>query len=197
MLNLPEQTKLNRSLPKTAIYKNLMLNSGQKEKFDADISKISIINEISEKTVNIKTGDEIKSIFVLHVVLKQENFDKNNIIMLSKLVPQNIIYLLEFEGQFKLAVYHTKLLETSWQLAQGVSLVGLNLDGVWENIIRSIGDIQIQDENTLEEQILLDEENEKRLKQIMTLENKMHKTKQFNEKVKLKHEIQRLKEQKL
>ena len=48
MLNLPNATELHKPLPKSQIYKKFQLTNAQQTKFDADISRIIITNEISE-----------------------------------------------------------------------------------------------------------------------------------------------------
>ena len=56
MLGLPKTTEMSKQLPKKAIYERFGMNAAAKEKIDADISKITIVNEISEGTVNIPSG---------------------------------------------------------------------------------------------------------------------------------------------
>lgn len=51
MLNLPEITELHKPLPKTQIYKKIQFSNSQQTKFDADISRIDIINEVSLRTI--------------------------------------------------------------------------------------------------------------------------------------------------
>ena len=140
MLGLPKTTEMSKQLPKKAIYERFGMNAAAKEKIDADISKITIVNEISEGTVNIPSGSEVTSIFVLLVTLKRENFSGKTIELLSKMIPQNILFVLEYDGDSKLAIYHTKIMQTDWKPTeeQRIELQGLNLDKVWENLIRSL-----------------------------------------------------------
>ena len=46
MLNLPEVTQLQKPLPKSQIYKKFQFTNAQQIKFDADISRIDIVNEV-------------------------------------------------------------------------------------------------------------------------------------------------------
>ncbi len=112
MLGLPKSTEMSKQLPKKAIYAKFQMNTAAKEKIDADISRIAIVNEISPDKINIPAGEEVKNFFVLLVTLKKKNFDEKNIAILSKLIPQNILFILEYEGQSKIAVYRTKLIQT-------------------------------------------------------------------------------------
>lgn len=112
MLRLPKSTELNQPLPKTAIYARFQMNAAEKAKIDADISRIVIINEVSAAKLNLVPGKTVQAFFVLQVQLKRKEFSEKTLITLSKLIPQNIVLLLEHEGQAKLAVYHTTLLQT-------------------------------------------------------------------------------------
>lgn len=171
MLGLPKITEISKQLPKSVIYKKFNLNAAERAKIDADISKFTIVNEITSDKLNIVNGEKIKSFFVLLVMLKKKDFDDKNIITVSKLIPQNILILLEFNGEVKLAVYHTKLLQTEWERKESLSveLKGLDMDTVWNNIVVQIGNITISKGNTLEEQIAVDEQKFKLQKEIIRL----------------------------
>lgn len=110
MLGLPKSTEMSKQLPKKAVYAKFQMNTAAKEKIDADISRITIVNEITPAKINIPAGEEVGSFFVLLVALKTKDFDEKTVATLSKLIPQNILFVLEFEGQSKLAIYHTKLM---------------------------------------------------------------------------------------
>ena len=140
MLGLPQLTETSKQLPKKAIYTKFQMNTATKEKIDADISRITIVNEIAPNKVNIPAGKDVKSFFVLLVSLKKKEYDEKTVATLSKLIPQNILFVLEYENESRLAIYHTKVMQTSWKPTeeQKVELKGLNLDTVWENIVITI-----------------------------------------------------------
>jgi vacuolar-type H+-ATPase subunit I/STV1 len=131
---------------------------------------------------------------VLLVTLKRRNFDEKNITMLSKLIPQNILFILEYEDSCKLAIYHTKLMQTQWRLDDqySIELKGIDLDKVWENIVAQIGGITIADNNTLDEQIQLDESRQKLEKEIAKLEKLARSEKQPRKKFELVQQLRKL-----
>lgn len=194
MLGLPKSTELNKQLPKTAIYAKFQMNTAEKAKIDEDISRITIVNEVSATKLNIAPGETVQTFFVLQVVLKRKAFNEKSLITLSKLIPQNMVLLLEHEGQAKLAVYHTRLLQTPWCEPDRLSLVikGLSMDAVWENVIVQIGGIQIESGNTLDQQIVQDEQRDKLEKEIARLEKLARAEKQPKKKFELVQEIKRL-----
>ena len=56
MLGLPKATELNKQLPKNAIYAKFQMNTAEKAKREADISRITIVNDVSSAKVNIADG---------------------------------------------------------------------------------------------------------------------------------------------
>lgn len=186
---------MNKQLPKKAIYAKFQMNTAAKDKVDADISRIVIVNEISPSRINIPAGEEVGSFFVLLVALKKKNFDEKTIAALSKLIPQNILFVLEFEGQSKLAIYRTKLMQTDWKPTESCTLElrGLTLDKVWENIIRSLELGVWNEELTLDENLALHERQAKLEKEIVKLEKQARAEKQPKKKFELVQQIKRLK----
>ena len=197
MLELPKSTEINRPLPKKVIYEKFNLKNFEKVKIDADISRIAITHEVCTKRTNIAEGKEVKSFYVLHVLLKREDFSEQGIITISKLIPQNILFILQYEGKAKLAVLRSKLISTEWVDIEDltVSLTGLNLDKVWENIIVEIGNIKITEGNTLDEQISEDERQSKLRKEIEKLEKKARAEVQPRKIFELVHKINSLKKE--
>lgn len=194
MLGLPKSTEMSKQLPKKAIYAKFQMTTAAKDKIDAEISRITIVNEITADKVNIPAGENVQSFFVLLVTLKRRNFDEKNIAMLSKLIPQNILFILEYEDSCKLAIYHTKLMQTQWRPADqySIELKGIDLDKVWENIVAQIGGITIADNNTLDEQIQLDESRQKLEKEIAKLEKLARSEKQPRKKFELVQQLRKL-----
>lgn len=195
MLQLHEKTKLNKQLPKKAIYAKFNLKPAAREKFDADVSRISIINEVSSVTTTIAKGKSIESFFVLLVLLKHEKFDEKNIALLPKLIEQRMLFVLQCGERAKLAVFHGKLHQTDWMPTDElkIELQGLNFDTVWENIVVQIGGIQIEQGYSLEEQLQIDEHRKKLDKQIDSLERQARAEKQPWRKFELVQEIKKLK----
>ena len=167
MYGLPDTTQVKKQLPKKAIYAKFGLKPSQREGFDADVSRIDIVAVVSPATIPaVAAGENIKEFYVLAVQLKRKDYAEKNIEMLSKLIPQNILFALQYENQTQLAVYHTKFICSMWMPTDEmvITLSGLNLNTVWENIIKTVGKIQVQEGNTLAEQIAEDEERVRTLK---------------------------------
>ena len=197
MLGLPKATELSKQLPKNAIYAKFQMNTAEKAKIDADISRITIVNEVSADKVHIAAGEQVKFFFVLLVALKKKDFNDKTITTISKLIPQNMLLVLECGDEAKLATYHTKLIQTKWKRKEALSveLKGLNLDSVWENIIIQIGGITVDQGNTLDEQIAVDEQRRKIQKEIDRLTKAARNEKQPKKRFELAQKANVLKKQ--
>lgn len=194
MLGLPKTTEMSKQLPKKAIYTKFQMNTAAKAKIDADISRITIVNEIAPNKVNIPAGEDVKSFFVLLVSLKKKEYDKKTIATLSKLIPQNILFVLEYENESRLAIYHTKVMQTEWKPTenQQIELHGLNLDTVWENIVKSLECGVWNEELSLDENIALHNKQEQLKKQIEKLEKQARAERQPKKKFELVQLLKKL-----
>lgn len=196
MLGLPQSTEVKRPLPKAQLYKRFDWKPSQRECFDGDVSHLDFVNWIAPRTLPaIAEGVEVKEIFVIEVSLKSRDFDPKSIVLLAKSIPQRVIYLLRYEDEAILAVYHAKLFTAQWQSLDSatVELSGLNLDAAWQSIVSSIGQFSVEQNYSLSEQIKADEERDKLLRQIVALERQMNATKQPRRKRELFLELQKLK----
>lgn len=194
MLGLPKTTEMSKQLPKKAIYTKFQMNTAAKAKIDADISRITIVNEIAPNKVNIPSGEDVKSFFVLLVSLKRKEYDEKTIATLSKLIPQNILFVLEYENESRLAIYHTKVMQTEWKPTenQQIELQGLNLDTVWENIVKSLECGVWNEELSLDENIALHNKQKQLKKQIEKLEKQARTERQPKKKFELVQLLKKL-----
>lgn len=203
MFGFPSSTEVKKQLPKKAIYAKFDLKPAQRESFDADVSTLYIIGIVSPRTIPaIAEGAEVKEIYVLAVQMKRKEYDPKNITLLTKLIPQRMVFILQYEDEVQFAIHHTKLICSEWMSHDADSFpIGevwrglLNLDTVWENLVREIGGILPEKNFSLTEQIFFSDRREKTLGQIATLERKMASEKQPRRKRELFEQIKELKKQ--
>lgn len=198
MYGLPSSTLINQPLYKKAVYEKFNLKTVERERFDADVSRMALVARISPATVPaLAEGQEVKGFYVLQVVLKRQDYDDKNILLLQKLIPQKIVFALQYEAQTRLCVFHTRLQQSEWRDTESseIPLNGLTLDGVWQNIVAVVGGLDAQAEETIEEQIINREQREKLLRQIEMLEKRARAEKQTRKRYELHQEIVKLKAQ--
>ena len=198
MFDLPKTSEIRKPLHKKLIYEKYAaeLTGNKKDRFDTDISRMIITNEISEVSVNIKATEEGSSIFVLQVELKTKEYDDKNIVMISKLFGQKLLIILHYENKYQLAIYETRLLKSDWKNEEEIllKLTGLDLGSVWDNFVTQVSGINVQDGNTLVEQINVEAEKEKLRKKIADLEIKARKEVQSKKKFEMVQRVNLYKE---
>lgn len=193
MFDLPKSTEIRKPVHKKRIYQKFAdeLNAEKRDRFDADISKIVITNEISEHSVNIKATERIASVFVVQIEMKTKEYNDRNIILASRLFGQNLLLVLHYEDEYQLAIYETKLLKSAWKTEENIhlNLSGLDMTALWENMVSQVSGIVAEEGNTLDEQISLVAEKERLLKQIADLERMARRETQAKKKFEMHQRI--------
>ena len=195
MYGLPQSTEVKKQLPKKAIYAKFALKPSQREQFDADVARLDIVAVISPTTVSaLGAGSEVKEFYVVAVQLKRKDYEAKNLSLLFRLIPQRFVLALQFEQETRFAIEHTRLITSAWMptAEAQLPLSGLNIDTAWENLVKSIGQVTVEDGHTLAEQIALNEQRAKLQAQIATLKRKMANERQPRKKRAIYEEIKKL-----
>ena len=169
-----------KKLSKKVIIKVVDTTSPEFTAFDENIKKLTIVNEITANSVNIKASENVTGFFVLAVFLKRQDYDKKVIEKIFKRINQRLILVLQHEDMAQLAVFHGKLFTSEWQPTQNlqIKLQGLNFAQVWQNIILQISKVQLEKGRTLDEQLVVETERAKLQRQIEILNKKIKNEKQ-------------------
>lgn len=197
MYGLPASTLVNRPLYKKAVFEKFNLKTAERDRFDADVSRMAIVAYLSPaKIPALHPGQDVKEFYVLQVQLKQRDYDTKNILLLQKLIPQKIVFALEYDEEVQFCIFHTRLQQSEWKHASNaeIPLKGLTFDDVWNNIVAEIGSLDNAAEETLEQQIINREERVKLLRQIEVLEKRCRTEKQTRKKYELHQQLLKLKE---
>ncbi len=199
MLGLPQSTEVKRPLPKAQIYKKFDLRASQRDLFDVDIARMDIVNYIAPQTIPaITEGKDVKAIFVVDVELKKKEYNKKNIELIAKLIPQNLIFVLRYEASIQLVIFHTKIFSSRWVSEEKtMDLIGTNLDldGVWKNCVSCISGLEMDTATTLDDAIKLCEQRDKLQKQIDSLQKRLRNCSQNRQQLELFHQIKSLKKE--
>lgn len=141
--------------------------------------------------------EDVKAIFVVLIELKKKDFSDNNISHISRLFGQKILIVLNFCNEYRLAIYETKLLLGDWKNEDeiDISLQGLDLSSVWDNLVTQVADIIIEEGNSLVEQIDKEAKKEKLRRLIEVTEKKARKEQQAKKKFELFQQIKTYKKE--
>lgn len=211
MLGFPKTTDFGRVIPKEKFYQKMNVDTALEKLFISDIEKIIWQNKLSSKTINVDVGKKVIEIDVLEIRQKTNAFNYKLIEFIDKNAPHHTVFVLTFEGKSQICISYKEGLEnkegkfkinafykTEYSETDNLTLdiTGLNLDKVYENFILQVaGDrLKFADDVSIKDAITKLAEIEKLEKEIVVLENRIRKEKQFNVQVRLNGELRKLKE---
>jgi len=196
LFGLPKKTEINKLLPKKAIFDKFMPSTSERKLFDEQISRLAIFSEISPQTVSIAPSNDFSMVYIISVILKVYDFDKRNLILLSKLIDQRMLFALQFENKLRFGAYYAERMlfsENKPVNAWKLNLNGHDMKTVWENLVAEIAGIKIVSGRSLDEIILGNERRDKLINQLNKMEMKAMKENQPRRKWQYAEEITRLK----
>ena len=198
MLGLPRSTQVNRRVAKEKLYQNAALAPQTREMIKDQIDSVFWRNKLADSTMAISAGETVAEIQIFEIQLRQRELDKRVLPAIAKAIPYKILFILVFgdEAQVWIEASGT-FYNTDWQPLGGFMLKfdGLNLDAVYENLARQISGGRLGTDGDIEEAVDRDKIRQKLERDILTLEKKLLREKQFNKQVELNGELKRLKKE--
>lgn len=212
MFSFPDSTEFNKRIPKQKFYENIEVSSSLRRVFVEQIKVVYWRNKLAVSTLNIASGENVTEIEVFEVRLTEPILEETVLRQIDKEIPYHILFILTCGGKaqawigykeaaasgnnaFKINRYY----HTEWMPENELrfSIDGLNMDAVYENLVRQIaGEIlQTNSNESLKDSVERDEERRRLEKQIAALENKIRKEKQLNRRMEMNTELKRLKEE--
>lgn len=197
MLGLPQTTEVKKIIPKRALYSKFELNTAEQKEFDAAIRQMTIVNEISLRTIPALQKQE-KAVFVLAVQLKQEGCAERLLQKLCRLIDQRLLLALCYEDKLQLALYFDNriLLNEFMPVAeQKVNLQGTSLNDIWEHLALQVAKLTPCAGLTPASVIANAGRRAETEAQIAALTKKMFAEKQARKKLTLREAINKLKKE--
>ena len=211
MLSFPKSTEFNKRIPKQKFYENLDVSPALRRVFVDQIQLVYWQNKLAASTLGIAAGDTVTEVEVFEVRLNEPQLDEAVLAFIDKAIPYHILFVLTYEGKaqawigykeaaasgesaFKVSRYY----HTDWvpEDALNLSIDGLNMDAVYESLVRQIAERQGKvwsAECGIAENIARDEKRKQLEKQITALESKLRKEKQLNRRMEINAELKKLK----
>ncbi|WP_304161953.1 DUF4391 domain-containing protein [Phascolarctobacterium succinatutens] len=197
MLGLPQTTEVKKIIPKRDLYSKFELNTAEQKEFDAAIRQMTIVNEISLRTIPALQKQE-KAVFVLAVQLKQEGCAERLLQRLCRLIDQRLLLALCYEDKLQLALYFDNriLLNEFMPVAeQKVNLQGTSLNDIWEHLALQVAQLTPRAGLTPASVIANAGRRAEAEAQIAALTKKMFAEKQARKKLTLREAINKLKKE--
>ena len=198
MLGLPHSTEVNRRVAKEKLYQNAALTPQTRQMIKDQIESVFWRNKLADSTMAIGAGETAREIQIFEIQLRQRKLDKRVLPAIAKAIPYKILFVLVFgdEAQVWIEASGT-FYNTDWQPLGGFMLKfdGLNLDAVYENLARQISGGRLGTDGDIEEAVDRDKQRQRLERDIVALEKKLLREKQFNKQVELNGELKRLKKE--
>lgn len=212
MFGFPASTEFGKRIPKQKFYENMDIMPVLKRIFVEQIHSIYWRNKLAATTLNLAAGEDVTEIEVFEVRLTAPQLDEAVLCQIDREIPYHILFVLTCEGKaqawigYKEAAvsgsnafkakryYHTDWIPEN-ELQFHVD--GLNIDAVYENLVRQIAGNVLQSDSgeSLQVSVERDEKRRKLEKQIAALENRMRKEKQLNRCMEYNAELKKLRKE--
>lgn len=211
MLGLPKTTEFNKRIPKQKFYENLEISPALKKVFVDQVKTIYWRNKIATTTLNLASGTDVTEIEVFEVKLSEQSLDEGMLRQMDKEIPYHILFLLEYQGRYQAWIGYkeasasgtaafkvNKYYHTEWMEEDDlpVKLEGLDVDAVYENIVKQIAGDKLKAANegeSLNVSVAREAEKEALKGQIAVLQTKIRKEKQLNKQMEMNSQIKKLK----
>ena len=202
MIKFPEATQIHKRLPKEAFYKRLDISTALKDKFISDVDRIFIENSLTMENLNLSQESEVKEILLLSISLKKKEFDGKIIEAIARQNSHELIFLLSFEEERQLAVFHGKLYRSRWMPENEISLYaqGFSLEEIRDGFIEQIALTEerpeaVTDSMTIDQRLGLQEKIVKLEKLVNKTESAVWKEIQPNKRFSLYQKLQKYKKE--
>lgn len=196
-VRLTADYRSKKDYSKRALYSKFELNTAEQKEFDAAIRQMTIVNEISLRTIPALQKQE-KAVFVLAVQLKQEGCAERLLQKLCRLIDQRLLLALCYEDKLQLALYFDNriLLNEFMPVAeQKVNLQGISLNDIWEHLALQVAQLTPRAGLTPASVIANAGRRAETEAQIAALTKKMFAEKQARKKLTLREAINKLKKE--
>ena len=188
MLELPKNCYVNKFLPKKVFYEKVGVSSGVKDEFVNLVDRITWLYKLSPDTIGIPKTDNIEEIQIFQIDVKEKKVPLAVIKTITKGVQYKILFLIKYNDEFCYSIKVDDIIFSEWNDNIKYDFNAINLERVYENIVKSI--IKEED-NTKNFEEIIDNRNIKSdlEKKINHMKQKIKNEKQFNRKVEMNKEL--------
>ena len=192
MFEFNSKTAVNKEFKIREIFK--MIKAGKSLKDNANsIERILLSNVLSEQTLNIKSDDSCREIYVFNIVLKEKQIPTDFIKEFDKFIELHTYFIFQYEDEVKeICIYRfiedknikrIKLYESEWMEKEFKELPHcMSIKEVYDNLIFDLLPIKVRDNEDINSFIERYNNIEKIKKEISSLEKKAFKESQSKKK---------------
>ncbi len=188
---LPRAAFVNKFIPKNKFYEKAALSAKLQKEFIYKIQKITWKYKLAESTVGIAKTGKVIEIQIFEIELKSQVIPKNLLKVIDKTIPYQILYRFIYKENeaYGITLKENKNAEnyyfTEWNEKKAFDFTGIDLEKVYQKIIKTFILNEAQTKSSFNEIIDTDNKIKALENEIGVLKNKISKEKQFNRKVEI------------
>ena len=187
-MKLPKKCEVNKFIPKKVFYEKVEVSSSVREDFINLVDRITWLYKLSPDTIGISKTDKVEEIEIFQIDLKEKKVPTTILKTITKGIPYKILFILKYNDDICYLTKVDEIYYTEWNKNIELDFNVINLELLYENIVKIIIDKKDNNRNfeeiIEEKNIILDLE-----KRISNLKLKIKNEKQFNRKVELNKEL--------
>lgn len=191
MFELPKKCYVNKFLPKKIFYEKVGVSSGVKDEFVNLVDRITWLYKLSPDTIGISKTEKIEEIQIFQVDVREKKIPLSVIKTITKGVQYKILFLIKYNEEFCYSIRVDDIFTSEWNEKMNFDFNAINLEVVYENIVKTI--IKVESNNKKFDEIIEDKNYKNDIeKRINQLKQKIKNEKQFNKKIGLNIELNKL-----
>lgn len=194
MINLPKKCIVNKFLSKKLFCDKVKISINVKNDLKNLVERITWLYKLSPDTIGITKTNKVEEIQIFQLDIRDKKLPISIINMITKSIPYKILFIIKYKKEYCYATKVEEIYFSNWNEDVKFNFNAINLEILYENIVKSI--IKEKDNNQKFDNILKNKITLKKLdKQISILTKKVQSEKQFNRKVELNIELNKLKQE--
>lgn len=206
----PKNAYYGRKIPKHKLYEVGKISNGLRYKFVEQVEKISWEYKLSPETVNLPSTPEVPEIQIIYLHLKKIDFSGDIVRAVDDIIPYPTLFELIYEGLSMSCIAYKRPSEadkqkwvidghyykSEWMKIDGERNVlppSVNMENLYQRLLIEYITKPHRDNEPFKAYIQRMETVRSKEQEVLNLETRMEKEKQFNQKVELNRKIRSLK----
>jgi hypothetical protein len=194
-LNLPQSAVVNKYIAKSKFYERATISTKLRNQFINRLKRITWKYKLSKDTIGIDGTDKVTEIQIFEIELKEQKIPKSILKVIDKTIPYQILYVFRYNDD---TAYGITLKEKTtvdnyyfshWNENVKFDFSGINLEKVYEKLVTAFVKDEAKTEGNFQEIVDKDAKIKQLENEIVILENKIKREKQFNRKVEINKEL--------
>ena len=209
LIEFPAKAAFGRVLPKEKIYAYAKPTKAVRDKFVAQVGKIVWRYKLSPETVNLAARKGVPEIEIFDLHLKTGELDDAVLNCIDKAIPFPLFFRLLYEGRQKTVAAYKRpsdsdpskwvvdgYFASDWTPESGERVampVALDLGKLYEQLLRQLMPLPPRAGEPLKEQVERLSRVRSKQHEVVKMESRLNREKQFNKKVELNTQLRELK----